>query len=73
MQITYTGLFLDDDEGTLTTTDVKAKFLNGKPQVILTFVPLIRIHTGLWILDRFILGYDRQTYYMKMLLSCLGM
>jgi photosystem II protein len=28
-----TGLFLDDDEGTLTTTDVKAKFLNGKPQV----------------------------------------
>ncbi|GAX77355.1 hypothetical protein CEUSTIGMA_g4801.t1 [Chlamydomonas eustigma] len=29
-----TGLFLDDDEGTLTTTDVKAKFLNGKPQFI---------------------------------------
>ena len=29
----HVGLFLDDDEGTLTTTDVKAKFLNGKPQV----------------------------------------
>ena len=27
------GLFMDDDEGTLTTTDVKAKFINGKPQV----------------------------------------
>lgn len=29
-----TGLFMVDDEGTLTTTDVKAKFVNGKPQVI---------------------------------------
>eukprot|EP00798_Chlamydomonas_sp_ICE-L_P002052 gene2052-18230_t len=29
-----TGLFLVDDEGTLSTTDVKAKFLNGKPQAI---------------------------------------
>lgn len=29
-----TGLFLSDDEGTLTTTDVKAKFVNGKPQAI---------------------------------------
>lgn len=28
-----TGLFMEDDEGTLTTTDVKAKFVNGKPQV----------------------------------------
>ncbi|GFR42406.1 hypothetical protein Agub_g3306 [Astrephomene gubernaculifera] len=29
-----TGLFLVDDEGTLSTTDVKAKFINGKPQAI---------------------------------------
>ncbi|KXZ47046.1 hypothetical protein GPECTOR_38g283 [Gonium pectorale] len=29
-----TGLFMVDDEGTLTTTDVKAKFINGKPQAI---------------------------------------
>jgi len=29
-----TGLFMVDDEGTLTTTDVKAKFVNGKPQII---------------------------------------
>eukprot|EP00195_Chlamydomonas_chlamydogama_P005738 CAMPEP_0202902760 /NCGR_PEP_ID=MMETSP1392-20130828/17035_1 /ASSEMBLY_ACC=CAM_ASM_000868 /TAXON_ID=225041 /ORGANISM="Chlamydomonas chlamydogama, Strain SAG 11-48b" /LENGTH=144 /DNA_ID=CAMNT_0049589567 /DNA_START=78 /DNA_END=512 /DNA_ORIENTATION=+ len=29
-----TGLFMVDDEGVLTTTDVKAKFVNGKPQVI---------------------------------------
>jgi photosystem II protein len=29
-----TGLFMEDDEGTLTTTDVKAKFVNGKPQAI---------------------------------------
>jgi photosystem II protein len=30
-----TGLFLVDDEGSpLTTTDVKAKFVNGKPQII---------------------------------------
>lgn len=29
-----TGLFLVDDEGQLTTTDVKAKFINGKPQAI---------------------------------------
>lgn len=29
-----TGLFMVDDEGTLTTTDVKAKFVNGKPQAI---------------------------------------
>lgn len=30
----YSGLFLVDDEGTLSTTDVKAKFINGKPQAI---------------------------------------
>ncbi|KAG2501175.1 hypothetical protein HYH03_000990 [Edaphochlamys debaryana] len=29
-----TGLFMVDDEGTLSTTDVKAKFVNGKPQAI---------------------------------------
>lgn len=29
-----TGLYMVDDEGTLTTTDVKAKFVNGKPQII---------------------------------------
>ncbi|GLI64048.1 hypothetical protein VaNZ11_007210 [Volvox africanus] len=29
-----TGLFLVDDEGVLSTTDVKAKFINGKPQAI---------------------------------------
>ncbi|KAF6256741.1 photosystem II subunit 28 [Scenedesmus sp. NREL 46B-D3] len=29
-----TGLFMIDDEGTLSTTDVKAKFINGKPQAI---------------------------------------
>ncbi|PNW77524.1 hypothetical protein CHLRE_10g440450v5 [Chlamydomonas reinhardtii] len=29
-----TGLFMVDDEGTLSTTDVKAKFINGKPQAI---------------------------------------
>lgn len=29
-----TGLFMVDDEGTLTTTDVKAKFINGKPQAV---------------------------------------
>jgi hypothetical protein len=28
------GLFMIDDEGTLSTTDVKAKFINGKPQAI---------------------------------------
>jgi Psb28 protein len=28
------GLFMIDDEGTLSTTDVKAKFVNGKPQAI---------------------------------------
>jgi hypothetical protein len=28
-----TGLFLEDDEGIMSTTDVKAKFVNGKPQV----------------------------------------
>lgn len=28
------GLFLVDDEGTLSTTDVKARFVNGKPQAI---------------------------------------
>jgi hypothetical protein len=27
------GLFMIDDEGELSTTDVKAKFVNGKPQV----------------------------------------
>lgn len=29
-----TGLFMIDDEGELSTTDVKAKFVNGKPQII---------------------------------------
>lgn len=29
-----TGLFMVDDEGELQTTDVKAKFLNGKPAAI---------------------------------------
>jgi photosystem II protein len=29
-----TGLFMIDDEGTLSTTDVKARFVNGKPQAI---------------------------------------
>lgn len=29
-----TGLFMVDDEGELSTTDVKAKFVNGKPQAI---------------------------------------
>ncbi|KAF8070974.1 HXK1 [Scenedesmus sp. PABB004] len=29
-----TGLFMVDEEGTLSTTDVKAKFVNGKPQAI---------------------------------------
>ena len=29
-----TGMFLVDDEGTLTTVDVQAKFLNGKPDRI---------------------------------------
>ncbi len=29
-----TGLYLVDDEGTLTTVDVQAKFLNGKPDRI---------------------------------------
>jgi photosystem II protein len=29
-----TGLFMVDDEGELSTTDVKAKFINGKPQAI---------------------------------------
>eukprot|EP00877_Chromochloris_zofingiensis_P008327 jgi/Chrzof1/3748/Cz13g07140.t1_PSB28[v5.2] len=29
-----TGLFMVDDEGTLSTTDVKAKFVNGRPQAI---------------------------------------
>jgi photosystem II protein len=29
-----TGLFMIDDEGQLSTTDVKAKFINGKPQAI---------------------------------------
>jgi photosystem II protein len=29
-----TGLFMVDDEGSMTTTDVKAKFVNGKPQII---------------------------------------
>ncbi|KAI8464355.1 MAG: photosystem II subunit 28 [Monoraphidium minutum] len=29
-----TGLFMIDDEGELSTTDVKAKFVNGKPQAI---------------------------------------
>ncbi|GIL94388.1 hypothetical protein Vretimale_603 [Volvox reticuliferus] len=29
-----TGLFMVDDEGVLSTTDVKAKFINGKPQAI---------------------------------------
>eukprot|EP00879_Flechtneria_rotunda_P005738 GHRR01006039.1.p1 GENE.GHRR01006039.1~~GHRR01006039.1.p1 ORF type:complete len:187 (+),score=37.66 GHRR01006039.1:50-610(+) len=29
-----TGLFMIDDEGTLSTTDVKARFINGKPQAI---------------------------------------
>ncbi|KAG1666369.1 hypothetical protein FOA52_007907 [Chlamydomonas sp. UWO 241] len=29
-----TGLFMEDDEGLLSTTDVKAKFVNGKPQAI---------------------------------------
>lgn len=28
-----TGLFMVDDEGELNTTDVKAKFVNGKPSV----------------------------------------
>jgi hypothetical protein len=28
------GLFMIDDEGQLSTTDVKAKFINGKPQAI---------------------------------------
>jgi photosystem II protein len=26
-----TGLYMDDNEGTLTTVDVQAKFVNGKP------------------------------------------
>lgn len=29
-----TGLFMVDDEGLMSTTDVKAKFINGKPQQI---------------------------------------
>ncbi|KIZ00488.1 Photosystem II reaction center PSB28 protein [Monoraphidium neglectum] len=29
-----TGLFMIDEEGELSTTDVKAKFVNGKPQAI---------------------------------------
>lgn len=29
-----TGLFMIDEEGELSTTDVKAKFINGKPQAI---------------------------------------
>lgn len=29
-----TGLFMEDEEGVLSTTDVKAKFVNGKPQII---------------------------------------
>ncbi|KAK9809862.1 hypothetical protein WJX72_000522 [[Myrmecia] bisecta] len=29
-----TGLYLEDDEGTLTTVDVQAKFVNGKPDRI---------------------------------------
>lgn len=29
-----TGLFMVDDEGEMSTTDVKAKFVNGKPQAI---------------------------------------
>jgi photosystem II protein len=29
-----TGLFMIDDEGTLSTTDVKARFVNGKPTAI---------------------------------------
>lgn len=29
-----TGLFMIDDEGELSTTDVKAKFINGKPALI---------------------------------------
>jgi len=29
-----TGMFLVDDEGTLSTVDVQAKFLNGKPDRI---------------------------------------
>ena len=30
----HAGLFMSDDEGVLSTTDVKAKFSNGKPQCI---------------------------------------
>merc|ERR1711966_293556 len=29
-----TGMFLVDDEGEMTTTDVNARFMNGKPQSI---------------------------------------
>jgi photosystem II protein len=29
-----TGLYMKDDEGTITTTDVKAKFVNGKPNSV---------------------------------------
>ena len=29
-----TGLFLTDEEGTMSTVDVSAKFINGKPAAI---------------------------------------
>lgn len=29
-----TGLYMNDDEGTITTVDVQAKFINGKPSKI---------------------------------------
>mmetsp|Transcript_17446 Transcript_17446/g.45358 ORF Transcript_17446/g.45358 Transcript_17446/m.45358 type:complete len:158 (-) Transcript_17446:160-633(-) len=29
-----TGLYMNDDEGTIATTDVNAKFVNGKPSAI---------------------------------------
>ena len=50
-----TGMFLIDDEGELTTTDVNAKFINGKPEAIESMVVLKTAEE--W--DRFMRFMDR--------------
>ena len=55
MQGEVTGMFMIDDEGEIKTTDVNAKFSNGKPQMIeATYVML---SPDAW--DRFMRFMDR--------------
>ncbi|MGJ3247243.1 MAG: photosystem II reaction center protein Psb28 [Elainellaceae cyanobacterium] len=50
-----TGMYLIDEEGELTTREVKAKFVNGKPEALEAFYPMKSVEE--W--DRFMRFMER--------------